>query len=104
MTTTFLKQQLEMTPREIRMDFKTKPTQGLDKSELIEKRIKEMIQLVSGWNANFQYEEIPFKLKLVLYEQSVDFEHLTEEDLERVKKAPKRVNTRTEEWYNKLNY
>ena len=65
-----------MTPRELRMNGNTTPTQNVDKSELIEMRIKKVEKVVTGWNAVFEDEEIPFKLKLVLYDNEKDFEHI----------------------------
>jgi hypothetical protein len=94
----------KMTPRELRMDGDTTPTPNVDKSELIEKRIRTMQKVVTGWNAVFEDEEIPFKLKLVLYDNEEDFNHLTKEDYHKVIDAPRRVNMKTEEWYSKLNY
>jgi hypothetical protein len=93
-----------MTPRELRLDGNTTPTPNIDKSELIEMRIKKIEKVVTGWNAVFEDEEIPFKLKLVLYNNEKDFKHLTEIDYKKVIDAPKRVNKKTEEWYSKLIY
>lgn len=93
-----------MTPRELRLDGNTTPTPNVDKSELIEMRIKKIEKVVSGWNAVFEDEEIPFKLKLVLYDNEEDFKHLTKEDYNKVIDAPERVNKTTEKWYSKLNY
>ena len=93
-----------MTPRELRMDGNTTPTKDVDKAELIEMRIKKVEKIVTGWNAVFEDEEIPFKLKLVLYDNEEDFRHLTKKDYYKVIDAPKRVNATTEKWYSKLIY
>ena len=93
-----------MTPRELRLDGNTRPTPNVDKSELIETRIKNIRKVVTGWNAVFENEEIPFKLKLVLYDNEEDFKHLTKEAYNKVINAPKRVNKKTDEWYSKLVY
>lgn len=93
-----------MTPRELRLDGNTKPTPNVDKTELIEKRIREVEKIVTGWNAVFENEEIPFKIKLVLYDNEEDFKHLRRQDYNKVIDAPKRVNKKTEEWYSKLIY
>jgi hypothetical protein len=93
-----------MTPRQIRMDGNTTPTKGIDKSELIEKRIKQLQKVITGHNAVLEDEEIPMKLKLVLYDNEEDFKHLTKEDYNTILKAPKIVNSKTEEWYSKLVY
>jgi len=85
------------------MDFKTAPQKDLDKSELIEFRIKQIEKVVVNYNAVYELEEIPFKLKLVLYDNEEDFTHLTKRDYNKVVDAPSIVNKKTEEWYSRLN-
>ena len=93
-----------MTPGELRLAGNPRPTPNVGKSELIETRIKSIRKVVTGLNAGFENEEIPFKLKLVLYDNEEDFKHLTKEDYNKVVNAPKRVNKKTDEWYSKLVY
>ena len=93
-----------MTPRELRLDGNTKPTPNVDKTQLIEKRIREVEKIVTRWNAVFENEIIPFKIKLVLYDNEEDFKHLRRQDYNKVIDAPKRVNKTTEKWYSKLLY
>ncbi|GAQ50002.1 TPA: hypothetical protein ACT5CK_002194 [Flavobacterium psychrophilum] len=47
---------------------------------------------ILGINGALNVEGIPLKLTLELYEDSNDFNHLTNQDLARIKEAPKRIN------------
>ena len=93
-----------MTPRQLRVGIQGTPVKNIDKKEIIKTRIDQIEKVVSGYNAVFEDEEIPFKLKLVLYENEIDFEHLNKTDYNSVQNAPKIVNGQTERWYSKLNY
>ena len=71
---------------------------------LIQKRILEIGKVINGWNSALNFEEIPLKLKLEVYENEIDFQHLTKKDYDKVLEAPKIANKKTEEWYSVLNY
>jgi hypothetical protein len=93
-----------MTPRELRLDGEKPVFEVKDRSELIQKRLLEIAKVINGWNSALNFEEIPLKLKLEVYENEVDFQHLTKKDYHKVLEAPKKVNKKTEEWYSVLNY
>ena len=93
-----------MTPRELRLDGEKPVFEVKDRSELIQKRLLEIGKVINGWNSTLNFEEIPLKLKLEVYENEIDFQHLTKKDYYKVLEAPRKVNKKTEEWYSVLNY
>ena len=93
-----------MTPRELRLDGEKPVFEVKDRSELIQKRLLEIGKVINGWNSTLNFEEIPLKLKLEVYENEIDFQHLTKKDCDIVLEAPKIANKKTEEWYSVLNY
>jgi hypothetical protein len=93
-----------MTPRELQLDGEKPVFEVKDRSELIQKRILEIGKIINGWNSTLNFEEIPLKLKLEVYENEIDFQHLTKKDYHKVLEAPKSVNKKTDEWYSVLNY
>ena len=93
-----------MTPRELQLDGEKPVFEVKDRSELIQKRILEIGKVINGWNSALNFEEIPLKLKLEVYENEIDFQHLTKKDYDKVLEAPKIENKKTEEWYSVLNY
>ena len=93
-----------MTPRELQLDGEKPVFEVKDRSKLIQKRILEIGKVINGWNSALNFEEIPLKLKLEVYENEIDFQHLTKKDYDKVLEAPKNVNKKTEDWYSVLNY
>ena len=95
---------IKMTPRELQLDGEKPVFEVKDRSKLIQKRILEIGKVINGWNSALNFEEIPLKLKLEVYENEIDFQHLTKKDYHKVLEAPKNVNKKTEDWYSVLNY